>query len=328
MRRRTLLAAGLATGWAAAAGVRPAFARDAFPSQALTLIVPFGPATSVGVNARLLQPHLERTLGQTVALEFDQGAGGLPGHLHGTQVPADGYTMTMISASLTAQPWLTRGGVARPDDYAFIGQVTSFPSVLLVRANSPFRTLADLVGALRDRPESLTTGQLIGWWPPALAQALFFLRAGVKARVVASYYGGSEQVVALSQGQLDFIMVGLADVKPSLSTGLLRGLAVSSHTSVLPATPSFREQGLDVTTAWWRGLAVPKDTSRDIVGRLSAALRQALDDDALRNDFAHSGLSVDPMDGPEFRQMVTDEYKTIGMLLTSLGLNVQTPKPM
>jgi tripartite-type tricarboxylate transporter receptor subunit TctC len=312
----------------AGVGIRHAAARAAFPSHALTLIVPFAPGTSVGINARLLQPHLERALGQTIQLEFDQGAGGLAGHLAGAEAAADGYTLTMISASLTTQPWISRVSVARPDDFAFIGQVTSFPSVLLVRSESPLQTLAELVAALRASPESLTTGQLVGWWPPALAQAALLMRAGIKPRVVSSYYSGADLVVALAQAQLDFVVVGLADVRPSLNGGTLRALAVSGHTRTLPATPSFREQGWDVTQAWWRGLAAPKDTPAEVVGRLSAALREALDSRALRADFSHNGLSVDPLDGPEFRQFVQDEYSTLGALFTSLGLNVRTPKPM
>ena len=290
--------------------------------------MPFAPGTSVGINARLLQPHLEQALGQHIALDFVAGAGGLMGHLAGASAATDGYTLTMISASLTTQPWISRASAARPDGFAYIGQVTSFPSVLLVRAESPYRTLADLVAALRGSPKSLRTGQLVGWWPPALAQAQFLLRAALQPRVVSSYYSGADLVVALAQGQLDFAVAGLADVRPSLNSGTLRALAVSAHTPTLAATPSFREQGWDVTQAWWRGLAAPADTPDEVVGRLSAALREALDSSALQADFGHNGLSVDPLDGPEFRQFVLDEYQTLGALFTALGLNVQIAKPL
>src|SRR5271157_5026105 len=113
MRRRTLLsAAGLSAAGLSAAGLagvcgvgmgtRRAFARAAFPSRALTLIVPFSPGASVGINARLLQPQLERVLGQSIELQFVQGGGGLSGHLLGIEADADGYTLTMVSSSLTA----------------------------------------------------------------------------------------------------------------------------------------------------------------------------------------------------------------------------------
>lgn len=323
MHRRALLSALGAVGL----GLGSIDANAAYPDRTLDLIVPFAPGSSVGINARRLQPYLERALGQKVHLEYDQGAGGLAGHLHGVEAAEDGYTLTLVSASLSVQPWLVRGSVARPDDFAFIGQVTSLPTVLLVRADSLHRTLADLVAAARAAPDALSTGALMSWWPPALAQSLFFKRAGINPRIKATYYSGTDMLVALSDGALDFAIVGLSDVSPSLAGGALRPLAVSTHSAVLPATPSFREQGWDVSLSWWRGLAVPKATPDATVGRLSAALRQALDDPALRDDFSHNGLSVDPLDGPLLRQAVLEEYRTIGDLLTSLGLNVQTAKP-
>ncbi len=334
MRRRALLSAACAAGAALAGvcatgvGIRRGAAALAYPSRALTLIVPFSPASSVGINARLVQPHLERALGQSVELQFEQGAGGIAGHLLGAEAAADGYTLTMVSASLTTQPWLNRASVAKPDNFDFIGQVTSIPSVLLVRDDSRDRTLADLVATLRAWPESVSTGNLVGWWPPALAQALFTARAAIKPRLVSSYYSGPALVESLSQRQLDFVVVGLADVRPSLNADWLRALAVTARTPALPATPSFQDQGWDVTTAWWRGLAVPKDTPAQRTSRLSAALREALDSAALRADFARNGLSVDPLDAPAFRQFVLDEYQTIGGLFSSLGLNVRGTKPM
>jgi tripartite-type tricarboxylate transporter receptor subunit TctC len=334
MRRRTLLSAAFAAGaglagvCATGLGVRRGAAASPYPSRPLTLIVPFSPGSSVGINARLLQPHLERALGQSVELQFEQGAGGIAGHLLGAEAVADGYTLTMVSASLTTQPWLNRASVAMPDNFDFIGQVTSIPSVLMVRADSQDRTLADLVTRLRAWPETVSTGNMVGWWPPALAQALFTAQAAIKPRVVSSFYSGPALLDSLSQWQLDFVLVGLADVRPSLDAGRLRALAVTSRTQALPATPSFQEQGWDVTTAWWRGLAVPKDTPAERTSRLSAALREALDSAALRADFARSGLSVDPLDASGFRQFVLDEYQTIGGLFAALGLNVRAAKPM
>ncbi len=333
MRRRSLLSAvcaagvGLAGVCASGTGIRRGAAASAYPSRPLTLIVPFTPGSSVGTNARLLVPHLARALGQSVELQFDGGSGGIAGHLLGEAADADGYTLTMVSAPLTIQPWLNRAAVATPENFDFVGQVTSIPSVLLVRDDSRDRTLADLVATLRAWPESEATGTTVVWWPPALAQALFTARAAIKPRVVSVYDSGSALVEALAQRQLDFVVVGLADLGPSLDAGRLLALAVTARTPALPATPSFQEQGWDVTTAWWRGLAVPKDTPAERTSRLSTALREALDSAALRADFARNGLSVDPLDAPAFGRFVLDEYQTIGGLLASLGLNVRAAKP-
>ncbi|HET6235098.1 MAG TPA: tripartite tricarboxylate transporter substrate binding protein [Acetobacteraceae bacterium] len=308
-------------------GIRRASARAAYPSRALTLIAPFSPGSNVGITARLLQPYLERTLGQSIALSFIQGAGGLAGHLLAAEAAPDGYTLTLVSASLTTQPWLNRAPTAKPNDFAFIGQVTALPSVLLVRADSPHENLADIVAALRAAPESATTGTMVGWWPPALALTPFTTQAAIKPCVVSTYYSGAELVVALSQGQLDLVVVGLADVGPSLAGGGLRALAVSGRTPALPAARSFREQGWNVTTAWWRGLAAPAETPAEVIGLLDATSRQALDSEALRVEFGRSGLPVDPLDAAAFGKFVLDEYQTIGGLFSLLGLNVRASQP-
>lgn len=323
MRRRTLLASALATGL----GISRAAARAAYPSHKLTLIVPFSPGTSIGINARLLQPHFEQALGQSIELQFDQGAGGLAGHLLGAAAAADGYTLTMVSSSLTTQPWLSRASAATPDNFTYIGQVTSLPSVLLVRTDSQVQTLAELVATLRSAPESLSTGTIVGWWSPAIALALFTAQAAIKPRVVSSYYSGAELLVALLQGQVDFAVVGLADVRPSLNSDALRALAVTGRVQALPTTPTFQAQGWPVTIGWWRGLAAPIDTPTEVIDRLDAALRQALDSTSLHADFDRNDLSVDPLGAPAFRQLVLDEYQTTGALLTSLGLNINGRKP-
>jgi tripartite-type tricarboxylate transporter receptor subunit TctC len=177
------------------------------------------------------------------------------GHLLGAEAAPDGYTLTLVSASLATQPWPNRAATAKPDDVAFIGQVTALPSVLLVRADSPHKTLAELVSALRAAPQSLTSGTLVGWWPPALAYALLTTQAAIKPRVVSSYYGGAELVVELSQGQPDFVVVGLADVGPSLAGGRLRAGGQRSHARAV-GSAEFSRAGLErdrrLVAAGWR----------------------------------------------------------------------------
>ncbi len=327
MRRRTLLSSGLAAGLGAtASGLTSPAAAAPYPFRTLTLIVPFQPGSSIGLNARLLQPYLERALGQSIQLQFNQGGGGLSGHLLGSEAAPDGYTLTMVSSVLTVQSWLSRASVALPDNFAFAGQVTCLPSVLLVRAASPRRSLGDLVGALRTSPGSLTTGTLVNWWSPAIALAEFTARAAIKPRVVASYDSGGDLTDAVLRGKLDFAVVGLEDIGPALTNGTLLALAVTSPTPTSPDTPSFQAQGVDVTAGSWRGLAVPGDCPGHVIARLDTALRQALDDASLHADFAAHGLSVDPLAAADFGRLVQNEYRSSGALLASLGLNVRAQK--
>lgn len=327
MQRRALLL-GLGT---AGLGVRPVRAGASFPDHALTLILPFDLGTHVGVTATVLRPYLEAALHQRIEFDLRPGGDGEAGHNAGAAAPADGYTLTMVSNALAVQYWLTTASLARPDSFTFLGQVTAVPNALLVRADSPFATTRDLVDALRAKPDSLATGGQPYWWPAsAVARALFCQRAGIQPRIDDGYYNGARLLFALSRGQLDFAFAGVNDLRgPPMLLGL-RALAVTTEARLLtlPETPTFREQGWNITTSWWHGLAAPKATPADIVARLGAALAAALASPDLRSDFARNGLSVDPLDGPILTQRVTEESQSVSELFTALGKNMRVHRPI
>lgn len=326
LRRTLLLGAG-----AAALGLASTDANAAYPDRMLNLIVPFDLATHVGRTAMALQPYLEHALRQHIELVPKSGADGELGHLLGAEAPADGYTLTMVSQSLAVQRWLTNASVAAPDNFTFVGQVTAVPNVLLVRADSTFATLEDLVAGMRASPDTLKTGGQPNWWPAsALTRALFTSRAGVQPRIDEGYYTASGMLWALQAGQLDFAVVGVNDLHTVPATRQMRALAVSTERRLpaLSGTPTFREQGWDIVMAWWHGVAVPKDTPADIVARLAAGLAAALDSPALVADFARNGLTVDPLDGPAMTRRVADEYQTIGALFTALGKNLRVRRAL
>ena len=301
-----------------------------FPDHSLTLILPFGQATHVGMTALLLRPYLEAALHQRIQFDLHSGGDGESGHNVGAAATADGYTMTIVSSSLVLAYWRTTASVATPDSFRFLGQITEVPNVLLVRADSPLATAQDLVVALRARPASLATGGQPSWWPTsAFTRALFCQLAGIQPRIDQSYYSTSELLFDLERGQLDFAVAGTNDLRAPLPLLGLRALAVSSATRLpaLPDAPTFREQGWDVTTQWWHGLAVPKATPAAITARLAGALSAALASPDLRSDFARYGLTVDPLDGTSLTQRVADEFQAASELFTALGLNRRVHKP-
>lgn len=326
MNRRALL-----LGATASLGVRRAAAQDAYPNRPLKLIVPFDLGTRVGLTAYLLRPHLELAVRQRIDLLPEPGADGELGHLLGAEADADGYTLTLVSQSLAVQHWLSNASTTTPENFAFVGQITAIPNLLLVRADSPFRSLADLVAALRAEPDALRTGGQPNWWPAsAITRALFAVRAGVQPRIDEGYYSASGLLWALEAGQLDFVVVGLSDLRGTPASRRMRALAVSSEqrVSATPDTPTFREQGYDIVTAWWHGLATPTDTAASILATLRTALSTTLASSALRSDFARNGLTVDPLSGTAMRTRVIDEYQMIGELFTRLGKNVRVHRPI
>jgi tripartite-type tricarboxylate transporter receptor subunit TctC len=165
MQRRSLLLG--ATG--ALAMSRTARADD-YPSRPVTMIVPYGPGGGVSINARALQPYYEKTLGTRVIVENREGAGGITGYTVGAFAKPDGYTITMVSPAITASPWLVPNVRFTPEDYAFIGQVSFVPNMLVVNADSPFQTLKDLVDAMKAEPGEISTGSRQAGQVPASAE--------------------------------------------------------------------------------------------------------------------------------------------------------------
>jgi tripartite-type tricarboxylate transporter receptor subunit TctC len=303
-RRQILLAAGsaLLTRQAMAAG---------YPMRPINLIVPYGPGGGVGINARALQPYLEKQLNQTIL---------------GAHARPDGYTLTMVTSSITAAPWLIPHVDYTPEDYSYIGQVTFVPNMLIVNADSPYHTLADLIAAMKQKPGELATGFESSWPSPDVAQAVFFARAGVKGKVVPGFGGGAERIASLLGNHLDFSFNNLNETLPLYQAQRIRVLAISGAIRVpdMPEVPTFRELGFDVAIGVWRTLAGPKGLPAPVVQTLTNALKTALQDPTLKTDFAKVGLSTDYLDPDATRALVMREYAALGKLFTELGINIKT----
>ncbi len=135
------------------------------------IIVPYGAGGGVSINARALAPYLEKTLGTRVLVENREGAGGITGHTAGAMAKPDGYTLTMVSPAICASPWLVPNVRFTPESFAYIGQVSFVPNMLVVSADSKFQTLKDLVDAMRAAPDTISTGMEAGWPSSTVADA-------------------------------------------------------------------------------------------------------------------------------------------------------------
>ncbi|HET6606217.1 MAG TPA: tripartite tricarboxylate transporter substrate binding protein [Rhodopila sp.] len=320
MQRRTLLQGAMG----ALAVSRAAYADD-YPSRPVTMIVPYGPGGGVSINARALQPYYEKTLGTRIIVENREGAGGITGYTVGAFAKPDGYTVTMISPAITASPWLVPNVRFTPEDYAYIGQVSFVPNMLVVNADSPFKTLKDLVEAMKAKPGEISTGIEASWPSSSVCGALFLAESGCKAKVVPGFKGGAEKIAAVLGGHLDFSVNNTQEVMPLFQAKRIRVLAMAApqRSSFFPDVPTFREQGYDLTTGVWRSIAVPKATPQPVQDKLATALRQAMSDPALKQDFEKVELTVDYLDPAATRATIMAEYAEFDKLFTKLGMNVK-----
>jgi tripartite-type tricarboxylate transporter receptor subunit TctC len=276
---------------------RLATAQPGSPDRPLRLIVPVAPGGSQDIVARLLARHMAAPLGQSVVVENHPGAGSNIGYELVARARPDGLVLGAGSDSLSINkalfPRLNFDPVA---DLAPVAQATQVPQILVVRADSPAEDFSGFLELARRRPLAVGTpgnGSL-----SHLLQQLVQDEAEL-AWTHVPYRGGALAVNDLLGGSLQGVMINIGAVTEHVRGGRLRGMAVSSpgRTAALPEVASFAELGMPRAEAvGWHGLVAPRGTAPEVVGRLHAALVQALAVPEVAQRLA--ALGIEPTDAP------------------------------
>lgn len=281
---RSLKKAGLVTAaWLVgsallASSIPSAMAADAYPSQPIKLVVPFPPAGGTDVLSRLVFNKIGMATTWKVVVENRAGAGGNIGLDSVAKAKPDGYTLGMgQTANLAINPTLyPKMPYNAQKDFTPVALVAAQPVVLIVRADSPYKTVADLVAAAKAKQLSMasagtgTVGHLTG--------EMFARRVGIKVLHVP-YKGASPALTDLLGGQTDFYFATPPIAMPMIKSNKVRALAVTSAKRVplLPSVPTIAESGYAGFQAEdWKALVAPAGTPADVVARLNAEVNKAL----------------------------------------------------
>jgi tripartite-type tricarboxylate transporter receptor subunit TctC len=273
--RRSIL---MSSGAAAAALMTPLAFADNYPTRAITLIVPYSAGGGTDVAARLVAPALSDTLKQPVLVVNKPGAGSIIGIQYAAHAEPDGYTllftacdgMVMDPAMYEDLPYDTA------KDFIPITDVMTFPLFLIVRADSPIRTVRDLVDQIKAHPEkaNYASSSAVFW----LGSELFLQKAGAHATRVP-YKGAGDMVAAVLQGQVLFALPSPPPTLGQAKSGGIRILATTAPARLpaLPNVPTMAEAGIqDVVITDWSGMWAPAKTPQLIINTLNAAMRQVL----------------------------------------------------
>jgi len=291
MLRRSLI--GLALG-AGLLTQLPAFAQSGdFPSRPLKMIVPFGPGTSTDTVARVMADAMGKSLGQSIIVENRAGAGGTIGTDLVARSPADGYTIVMGTVGTHAiNKSLFRKLSYDPiKDFAPIALVGQTPTLLVVSANSPFKTLKDLAAAAAT-PPGITFASAGNGTSGHLAGELLKSKLGGDM-VHVPYKEGSMAMSDVMSGQVSFLFYHPTAVLPHIRAGKLRALGASSakRSVAVPDLPTIAEQtGSDFDLVAWFMLYTPKDTPAAALQKLQAAAQAALADAGVQSKLAAQGV--------------------------------------
>lgn len=293
----------------------PAIAQG-YPNKPITLVVGFGPGGNADIVARMVAQKLSESLGQPVIVENRGGAGGLLANDSVAKAPPDGYRLSLISGAFTAQAAaLPKLPFDPQKDFAWVSTLISYPLVVVVPTESPYKTLEDLIKFAQANPRKLNypspgNGSLFH-----LATEVFSSAAGIEMTHVP-FRGGAQQLTELLGGRLDVMFDTLSVVQPQLKAGKLRALAVTSTKRMpqLPTVPTVSERVPGYEASSFLGIAGPASMPEPIVQQLNKAIVSVGANPELKQRFSELGGEAwtgSPADMSNYIMASTLKWKAI-----------------
>ena len=280
---------------AALAAVATVAAAQEYPTRPIKLIVPFPPGGGTDILARVVAQKVADNNKWTIVPDNRPGAGGNIGVDAAAKSAPDGYTLVMGQTSnLAINPSLQKKmPYDSQKDLAPIALVGQGPVAIVVRAESPYKTFADLINAAKAKPGSITMASPGNGTVAHLAGVQIMNVAGVKFEHIP-YKGAGAAIPDLLGGNVDFFMSSVPTVQSHVAGGKMRALAVTSakRSPVLPDAPAIAEtyKGFDAVT--WFGILAPAGTPRPVIARLNAEINKALQDPKVKEAIAKEGGEV------------------------------------
>jgi tripartite-type tricarboxylate transporter receptor subunit TctC len=300
-------------------------AAGSYPNRTVRLVVGFAPGGGNDIIARLLADKLSRSLGQPVIVENKPGAGGAAAAAFVKAQPADGYTL-MVGASGAMVIGPAIGTPVEYDsllDFQPISILGTFPLVLSVNAESPHKTLADLIAWSKANPANANYASASPTF--TLATELLKLKTGASLQRV-TYRSSNDSVLAVLANQVTTAMTDPLPAIPLLQDKKLRALAITSANRLaeLPDVPTMAEAGIAGAEAeFWSGLFAPRNTPPDIVSRLESAVKSAMQDQEVRERLRSLATNATSSTPAEFAERIRTELKVWGSVAKAANVTIE-----
>ena len=286
--KRLLVAIALAA-LATLAAAQP----QTFPSRGVTIVSPFPPGGSTDAVARIMAQRMAPTLGQTVVVENTGGAGGSIGAGRVARATPDGYTIDIGQwDNHVANGVVYNLNYDLQKDFEPIGLLSINPQLLLARKGIPADDLKSLVAWMKANPGKAT---FANQQASAQTAAVLFQQLTGTSVLLVPYRGGGPAMQDLIAGHIDLLVIQAAAAMAQVKAGTVKAFAILSpaRSPVVPGIPTVDEGGVTgLYLPGWFGLFAPKGTPKDVIGKLNAAMVEALADPAIRARFSDLGLDV------------------------------------
>ena len=311
-------------GLAFLAGSATAYA-DNYPSRAVTVVVPFLAGGGGDTLARVATHSLSNELGQTIVVENKPGAGGNLGTAQVARSAPDGYTLAYgTNGTAAINHLIYKNPGFSQDDLEPISRLTTIAAAMAVNADSPIKSVQDLIAAAKQKPGALTCGSAGNGTTSHIACEMFKQMAGVNVMHVP-YRGGAAALTDLLGGRIDFMIDVMPNLAGQIAGGKLRPLAVTMKERVPshPDIPTMIEAGVpDYYFFAWDGLYAPKGTPAPVLDKLNQSVRAALAKPDVVKSLTDRGATPAPTSREELREFIKSEYNRLESVVKVAGAQV------
>jgi len=302
-----------------------ASAQTEFPTKPVHIFVPYAAGGGVDILARTLGDVVSHQWGQTVVVENRPGAGGVVASQALIQAPPDGYALIVVASGHATNPFLyPKIPYDTFRDFTPISLLASSPNILLVRADSPFKNLSDVIAEAKAKPGSLSFAHAGTGTSTHLAGELLKVLAKIDIEAIP-YKGGAPAINDLLGGQIPLSFNNGPESVGQIEAGTVRALAVTTagRASFLPDVPSMSETVQGYDTGVWFGLIGPAGMPRDLVEKISRDFVAALKTDAVKERLAKLGASPIGSTPQAFDAKIHADYDKWGPIIQAAGIKAE-----
>lgn len=295
----------------------------AWPERPITIVVPAAAGGTTDIAARVLAEKMGKDLGTSVVVENKGGGGGSIGTAQVARARPDGYTLLMGNIGPVAINFsLYKQLSYKESDLRGITNVISVPNILVVHADSPVRSVRELVELARTRRLNVSTSGV--GQSPHMSSEMFRQKAGIEVTLVP-FPGAAPAVTALLGQQVDYMIDNLPSSMPHIRSGKFRALAITSATrsAQLPEVPTMTEAGVPMQVTAWFGLLAPAGTPDAVVERIQQSARRAMQTAEVRQRFADLGGVPGGETPAEYDAFIAQERKSWAQIVKAAGLSLE-----
>ncbi|WP_047382212.1 tripartite tricarboxylate transporter substrate binding protein [Cetobacterium sp. ZWU0022] len=287
-----------------------------FPTKNVNLVVPFGAGGGTDAVARKLSSIAEKELGKSIVIVNRTGGAGAVGMTYGAKSKNDGYTVTMITREIVSLPLMKLSPISYKD-FDLVSLINMDPAIVLVNKDSKYNSIKDLLEDAKANPGKIKFASTA---KPNFYALAIEVEEGIKLNHIP-YNGASEAIPAVLGNHADLTIVNPGEAIGQIKSGQLKpiGIMADKRLENLEEVSTLKEQGYDIVSGTWRGLAVPKGTSPEIIEKLNQVFKTASNSEEFKEFMDNSNFGIKYLNAEEFKTFIEEDTVTINKIIDSIN---------